>query len=245
MVASFDIGNSNIHLGLYRDGRLIKWSMTPLHTCSVEHSLTGLLARKNIRGAAIASVVPKVTIEVKRYLKRQYRVVPVIITAQLNTPLKFSYRCPATLGADRIANAVGGVLRYKKNLLIISFGTATTIDVVLKDGHYLGGIINPGIDLLLAGLVENTALLKKVKLHKPRKYIGKTTEECIQSGVINGSITMVQGLIKAIKHEVRRKLLCIATGGWGQRMTKYIEEIDCFDQDLTTFGILKIFENNV
>ena len=245
MVVSFDIGNSNIHFGLYRDGHLIKWSVFPTRGRSLKPVLKKVLVQKNIKGAAIASVVPKATEEIKRYIKQQYRMIPVMITAKLKTPLKFAYRDPTTLGADRIANAVGGLFRYKKNLLIISFGTATTIDVILKNGHHLGGVIAPGIDLLMSGLTENTALLKQVKMQKPGSYVGKTTAECIQSGVINGSIAMVQGLINAIKGEVRKKMFCIATGGWGQQMRKYIDEIDAFDQDLTTFGVLKIYENNV
>ena len=245
MVACFDIGNSNIHLGLYNDNRLIKWSMTPQKDRLIERVLENILMRRNIKGAAIASVVPRVTIRIKQYLKRRYKIKPVIIAANLKTPLTFAYRRPATLGADRIANAAGGLFRYKKNLLIVSCGTAITIDVVLKDGYHLGGVITPGIDLLLAGLAENTALLKSVKLRKPGKYIGNTTEECIRSGVVNGSIAMVRGLIKGIKREVGKRLLCIATGGWGKYMTDCVDDIDFFDQDLTTFGVYNIFKYNV
>jgi type III pantothenate kinase len=244
MVAAFDIGNSNIHLGLYRERRLIGWSVYPVHNHQIDSTLSKMLVEKTITGAAIASVVPKVTAKAVRFLKRQYKVVPIIISAKLNCHLKFAYRRTTTLGADRIANAVGGLTRYKRNVIIMSFGTATTIDVILKDGHHLGGLITPGMDMLLDGLAEQTALLKRVSLRKPHKYIGKSTEECIQSGVVNGSIVMIKGLIKAIRREVSRRLLCVATGGWGQQMANHIEEIDCFDRDLTTFGVLRIFEDN-
>jgi type III pantothenate kinase len=244
MVAAFDIGNSNIHLGLYRDKRLIKWSLCPTHNYHIDSTISKMLIGKHITGAAIASVVPKATARAVSFLKRQYKVVPIIISAKLNCHLKFSYRRPTTLGADRIANAVGGMTRYKKNLIIISFGTATTIDVVLKGGYHLGGLITPGMGMLLGGLVEQTALLRKVVFHKPDRHIGKSTEECIQSGVVNGAITMIRGLIKGIRCEVKRKLLCVATGGWGKQMAKYIEEIDCFDRDITTFGVMKLFEYN-
>ena len=244
MVACFDIGNSNIHLGLYNNGRLNKWIMTPVEDQVIGRSLSKMLGQKGITGAAVASVLPNATTEIKHYLKQRYKIEPVIISAKMKTPLKFTYKCPSTLGADRIANAAGGILRYRKNLLIISCGTATTIDVVLQGGHHLGGLITPGVDLFLRGLVENTALLKKVELHRPGKHIGKSTEECVRSGVINGSIAMIQGLIKAIRKEIRKKFLCVATGGWGKLMNKYIDEIDCYDQDLTTFGIYSIFKYN-
>lgn len=244
MVAAFDIGNSNIHLGLYRNGYLIKWSAMPVETAHIEHNLTRLLVRRSITSAAIVSVVPGITPKVVHFLKHRYKILPMIISAKSCRYLKYAYRRPATLGADRIANAVGGLERYRKNLLVISFGTATTLDVVLKDGHHMGGIITPGIGLLLNGLSTRTALLRKVKLKKPYRYIGRSTEECIQSGLVNGSIVMIQGLIENVKRECKRKLMCVATGGWGELMTRYIEQIDAFDQDLSTYGVYKIYEFN-
>jgi len=245
MVAAFDIGNSNIHVGVYQGENLVKWSVLPVHDNSIDSGLRKILAKKIITNAAIASVLPEATTKVIRFLKCQYQIEPIIISAKLDCRLKFAYRRPTTLGADRIANAVGGLNRYKKNLIIISFGTATTVDVVLKGGYHLGGLITPGMDMFLDGLVGRTALLKKVVLHKPRRFIGMSTEECIESGVVNGSIIMIRGLIKAIRREIKRKPLCVATGGWGRSMTKYVDDIDCFDRDLTTFGVLKIFEYNV
>lgn len=244
MVAAFDIGNSNIHLGVYHGGRLVKRTVSPVPSKHIECDLMKMLDRKKITGAAIASVKPKLTPKVVRFLIGQYRIEPVIVSSKVDCHLKFDYRKPTTLGADRIANAVGGLARYKKDLLIASFGTATTLDIVLKNGHYLGGLITPGVDLLLDGLASRTALLKKIVLQTPRRFIGQSTEECIQSGVANGAVVMIQGLIQGIRRECKKRLLCIATGGWGQFMALQVKQIACFDQDLATFGVFKIYEYN-
>lgn len=244
MVAAFDIGNSNIHLGVYRGGRLVKRTVSPIHGKHIECDLMKMLDRKKITGAAIASVKPRLTPKVVRFLKDQYKIEPVIVSSKVDCHLKFDYRKPTTLGADRIANAVGGLARYKRNMLIVSFGTATTLDIVLQDGHYLGGLITPGVGLLLDGLTSRTALLQKVVLQTPRRFIGQSTKECIQSGVVNGAVVMIQGLIQGIRRECKKRLLCVATGGWGQFMAKKVKQIACFDQDLTTFGVFKIYEYN-
>ena len=139
---------------------------------------------------------------------------------------------------------VGGLARYKRNLIIVDFGTATTLDIILKDGYYLGGIIFPGIGTLMDALVERTSLLKKVSLKKPAHIIGTSTEECIQSGIFNGTVAMISGLIRKIRKEYRKNFLCVATGGWGKIMSSQIEEIKYFDPDLCLFGILKIYYYN-
>jgi len=244
MVAAFDIGNSYIHVGVYRDGRLAKRIVSPVQSKYIERDLMKMLGSKKIVGAAIASVMPMVTPRVVRFLKRHYRIEPVIVSSKVDCHLKFDYRKPMTLGADRIANAVGGLARYRKDLLILSFGTATTLDVVLKDGHYSGGLITPGMGLFIDGLVSRTALLKKVALQLPQRVIGQSTEECIQSGIVNGAVVMIQGLIQAIRRECKKRLLCVATGGWGQFMAKQIKQIAYFDQDLGIFGVFKIYEYN-
>lgn len=244
MVAVFDIGNSYIHVGVYRDGRLAKRTVSPVLSKHIERDLMKMLGSKKIIGAAIASVMPRVTPRVVRFLKRHYRIEPVIVSSKVDCHLKIDYRKPMTLGADRIANTVGGLARYRKDLLILSFGTATTLDVVLKDGHYLGGLIIPGMGLFMDGLVSRTALLKKVALQLPQRVIGQSTEECIQSGIVNGTVVMIQGLIQAIRRECKKRLLCVATGGWGQFMTKQIKQIAYFDQDLGIFGVFKIYEYN-
>lgn len=134
--------------------------------------------------------------------------------------------------------------RYKRNLIIVDFGTATTLDIILKNGNYLGGIIFPGIETLMDVLISRTVLLKEVSIKKPAHIIGTSTEECIQSGIFNGTVAMISGFIREIRKEYRKKFLCVATGGWGKIVSSQIKEIKHFDPDLCLFGILKIYYYN-
>jgi len=135
--------------------------------------------------------------------------------------------------------------RYEKDLIIIDFGTATTFDIVLKNGDYLGGLIIPGIGTSLETLSEKTALLPKITLKKSVKVIGHSTEECIRSGILNGAVAMVKGLIERINKEKGINFLCIATGGWGEVIASQVKEIKHFNQDLCLYGIVKIYYYNV
>ncbi|MCK4251981.1 type III pantothenate kinase [candidate division WOR-3 bacterium] len=244
MVVVLDIGNTNIHLGLYNGEKLVKKAICPLTEKFSKDKILNVLKNKRMDGVAIASVVPRFTSKFSKFFKERFNISPLIISPNMDCHLKFGYRKPGTLGTDRIAGVVGGLARYKRNLIIVDFGTATTLDIILKDGYYLGGIIFPGIGTLMDALVERTSLLKKVSLKKPAHIIGTSTEECIQSGIFNGAVAMVSGLIRMIRKEYRKKFLCVATGGWGKIMSSQIEEIKYFDPDLCLFGILKIYYYN-
>ena len=246
MVAVFDIGNTNIHMGLYEGEELIKEVTCPSTAKLIENKFVKILAHKKLEGIAIASVIPHLTSRFVQCLKKRLSISSLIISSKLNCHLTFNYYNPETLGADRIANVVGGLERYKRDMIVIGFGTVTTIDVVLKNGNYLGGLIIPGIRTSLEMLFEKTALLPKTSLKKStRGIIGRSTEECIQSGVLNGTVAMIKGLIAQIKKETRKKFLCTATGGWSKFMSSKIEEIKHVDPDLCLYGIFKIYGYNV
>jgi len=245
MVAVFDIGNSNIHCGLYKGERLVKNAIYPLTERALWAKILRLVRNRDVEGSAIASVVPDLTHRLRSILRRYVKVSPIIVTSDLNYDLRFGYHNPETLGADRIANVVGGLARYNKNMIIADIGTAITLDIVLKDGYYIGGIIAPGIKASIDGLTHQTALLKNASFEKPRGLIGRSTKECIRSGVYYGNIAMLRGLIQAIRGKYRKRFFCIAVGGWGRVMTAQIKEINRFDSDLTLYGALRIYYDNV
>jgi len=244
MVAAIDIGNTNVHVGFYQGEKLIKSFMYPTAKKFVEYKIIKTLANKNLHGLAIASVVPKLTPKFVRCFKKKLNLSPLVISPKLNCHLKFQYDNPETLGADRIANVVGGLARYGKDLIVIDFGTATTFDIVLKNGDYLGGLIIPGIGTSLETLSEKTALLPKITLKKSAKVIGHSTQECIRSGILNSTIAMTKGLIEKIRKEKKKNFLCIATGGWGKMVSSHVKEIAHFDSDLCLYGILRIYGYN-
>ncbi len=245
MVVVFDIGNSNIHCGLYRGEKLVKNVVYPLTERALWTKISRLLRNRDIVGSAIASVVPRFTTKLKKFLRRFLTTSPIVVTSDLNYHLRFGYHDPKTLGADRIANVVGGLARYNKNLIIADFGTATTLDIVLRGGHYLGGIIAPGVEASLDALAKQTALLRSISFRKPHRMIGRSTEECIRSGVYYGGIAMARGLIQEVRRKYRKKFYCIAVGGWAKMITAQIKEIKCFVPDLTLYGVLRIYYDNI
>lgn len=244
MVGVFDIGNTNIHCGLYDGEILHKKDIFPATRHGITDNLEKFFEDKKLEGIAIASVVPRLTAQCVAYFKKKYTISPLIVSSKIKSSLTFRYDNPETLGADRIAHVVGGLARYKRNVIVVDFGTATTLDAVLKNGTYLGGVITPGIGMSLDVLSEKTALLTRVQLKRPKRVIGRSTEECIQSGIFHGTVAMVSGFIYRIKIDARKRFLCIATGGWGNVVSPYIEEIKEFDPDLALFGVLKMYQYN-
>ena len=245
MVASLDIGNTNFHFGLYRGEKLIKKVVYSVTEKVLEKKILKILKNKKVDGVAIASVVPPLTLEFSKFFKREFNISALIVSSDLNCHLRFDYYKPETLGADRIANVVGGLARYKKDLIIIDFGTAITLDVVSENGFYLGGIIAPGIRTQMDALIKGTALLENISLEKPKHLIGRSTEECMQSGIFNGTGMMIRGFIQSIGKKYKKKFVCVAVGGWGKVMYQQLDgEIKHYDPDLCLFGALKIYYYN-
>ncbi|MGQ9533953.1 MAG: type III pantothenate kinase [bacterium] len=241
MILTIDIGNTNIHIGLYHNEKMVLYKRWATVNGIGKKIFRNLLVNKDIDGIGIASVVPVLGNQLILYLEKNLGMKPVVICSTIKMPVKIAYR---NLGADRIANIVGGFLRYRSNLIILSFGTAITCDVVSKDATHLGGIIIPGIETQLWSLRQRTALLKNMQLKPPLRILGKNTNECICSGIINGTRFSIQGFIREIKKIIGGNSKIIATGGAGKKMIHYLSEIDNFDGDLTHYGILKLYHNN-
>jgi type III pantothenate kinase len=245
VVAVVDVGNTNAHLGLYEGELLTRKFKCPTTTDLVEEKMVEFLNAHRIEGIAIASVIPQLTPRLVKGIKKMLKINPLVISPKLDCHLKYKYCKPETLGADRIANVVGGLARYRKDLIVLDFGTATTIDIAFRNGVYLGGLIMPGLNSQFEILAEKTALLPRVTLKKDIKMIGQTTEECIQSGVLNGTVAMVQRLIRSITSECKKKFYCVTTGGLGQIIYSRVPDIKSYDPDLCLYGILKVYQYNV
>jgi len=244
MITAIDIGNTNIHVGLYAGERLRKKLIYPTRKGVREPSFIEMV-RVNVPVAvAITSVVPRMAKRFASFFRKHFGLTVFRVSSRVETHLSFDYYKPQTLGADRIANVVGGLARYRRDLIVIDFGTAITFDVVLRDGRYLGGMICPGTQTMAEALSQHTALLKKVAVTKPSHLIGRSTEECIQSGIFAGTAAMVQGLIEKIKTVYHKRFYCIATGGAGELMSKHITGINKSDPHLCLFGTLTIYRYN-
>jgi type III pantothenate kinase len=244
MVAVFDIGNTNIHAGVYKGHILKRKWVFPAKKKLPLTQIRGILSYKRLEGIAVASVVPRLTKQI-RSLGKQYGIATKVVSSRMDCGLSFKYDDPATLGADRIAAVAGALTRYRRDVIVVDAGTAITIDVALSTEDYLGGLICPGMHILAELMHRKTSLLPRVEVRKTKKLVGQSTEECIQSGIFNGTMYMLSGLIREIKRRYGRDFFCVSTGGSGELVSRYVEEIQEYDSDLCMYGALIIYYRNV
>jgi type III pantothenate kinase len=245
MVVVLDIGNTNIHAGLYDGGKIVRKIITPVSCGIPSDNLQKLLLNERISGAAIASVVPQLTAEAIAFMETEYAVSPLVVNAQLRYPIRICYDTPDTLGADRIANIVGAYCNVRDNLVVMDFGTANTFDVVLKNGDFVGGVITPGMRTSLDTLVQRTALLKDIPLEPPLSIIGQSTEECVQSGIVYGTAAMAEGFMQNVRGKYGKEFSCIITGGLSSLVAPFMSFVDQCDPDLCLCGVGRIYSHNV
>ncbi len=240
MVVVFDIGNTNIHVGVYRGKTLSRHLVFPTDSRPPNTKIKRILTDKKLKGAAVASVVPSVTKQIVS-LCEKYGVSVVIVSSKIDCGITYAYRDPSTLGADRITAVAGALARFQRDVIVVDAGTAITIDVALSRGEYLGGVILPGMHMLSEIMHIRTAQLPEVVVRKPRNLAGRSTEECIQSGIFNGTMMMVAGLIKELKKQYGSDFFCVSTGGSGALLARHIKGIQKYDADLGMYGALAIY----
>lgn len=233
-----DIGNTSAHFA-FDSGRAFGGHFS-IATAELKKKAPRILRAKLKRlpyEAVIASVVPEAGAYLKQLLLKKFGVRAYLAGRDLPIPVKNRYRNPKQVGIDRLLNALAGWRKYRRELVIIDFGTAITFDVVSKKGEYLGGIIAPGIEISLDALFSRTALLPRIKLSHPHNLIGRDTVESIRSGCSYG----IGGLCDRIVEEVRRRSkmrpLVLATGGYAKFMSKYCRSIDRIEPDLILQGL--------
>jgi type III pantothenate kinase len=253
MLFCLDVGNSELFGGVY-EGHKLRATFRRMSGTRSSSDELGIFFRAVLRengidpdaidGAAICSVVPDVMHSLRNCFQKYFRLEPFLLQPGARTGLKIRYRNPLEVGADKIANAIGGVSRFPgKDLIIVDFGTATTLCAVNKDSEYLGGIITPGMQISMAALESWTARLTAVEIVKPAAVLGRSTVESIQSGLYYGALTTVRSLAAAITDEqfAGRKPVLIGTGGFG-RMFEEEKLFDVFIPELPLMGLRRAVE---
>ena len=240
MPLAIDIGNTNIDFGIFRGTKIIKKFFIPTDTYRLK-AIKNKLTHFNIDNLIICSVVPKATKVLEKDLKRLLGIRPYIIGKDIKVPIKNLYRRPRQVGQDRLVNAYAGVRLYGAPLIVIDFGTAITFDVISRNKEYLGGMILPGLEISLDALFQRTALLPKIKLNKPKEFIGRDTKDSILSGVVYGFAALTDDLAERIKNKIGKSAKVIGTGGNISLIGKYCKQIDKIDKDLTLKGLNLIY----
>lgn len=252
MLLAIDIGNTETVLGLFRgDALAAHWRISSsLHRTSDEcRILLKMWAQEKgvafseIRGAVLSSVVPSLTSVFSEMVKQAFGIDPIEVDSETDTGLSILVESPRTLGADRICNAVAGFTRFSGPLVVVDFGTATTFDVVSQQGEYVGGVIVLGMKSAALELHRAAAKLPKVDLVFPKFVIGKTTESSMQSGILWGTVVLIDGLIDRIIEETGwTGLRVAATGGLAGLMQGKSKRIQFIEPFLTLEGMKIIYQ---
>jgi type III pantothenate kinase len=197
-------------------------------------------------GAAIASVVPRITVPLVEACRNWLGERPVVLVdGRSKLPITLDVEEPLTVGADRIVNTLAASRLFKKDTIVVDLGTATTFDCITADGVFLGGVIAPGVLMMAEALSRRTAKLPATELVLPKKVIGRRTEENIRAGVMYGAAEGIDGLVRRIKAEWPRAgvdPLVIGTGGLSETFKPLCKELEQIDPFLTLRGLQIAYE---
>jgi len=253
MLLTIDIGNTNLTLGLYEGDKLgAHWRLATDHNRMPDEyglQLLGLLQNAgktlgDIKGISLASVVPPLTGRVVQACREYLKQEPLVVDAGIKTGIKIRYEDPKAVGADRVCDAVAVMKLYGGPACVVDFGTATTFNAVTKDGEYLGGAITAGINLAAEALYTRAAKLPRIDLQVPPSVIGRNTVHAMQSGLLFGYVSMVEGMVARFRSELGSDMKVVATGGLAEVVAKETKVINVIATWLTLEGLRIIWELN-
>lgn len=254
MLLTIDIGNTNITLGLYQGDQLgPRWRLaTDYERMPDEYGLQflGLLSHAGVsptdlHGVCLASVVPPLTGKILSACRDYLHQVPLVVDAGVKTGVRVLYDDPKAVGADRIVDAAAVQVLYGGPACVVDFGTATTFDGISADGNYLGGAIAPGIGIAAEALFLRTAKLPRVDLQRPPFVIGRNTVHSMQSGLLFGYVSLVEGMVERFRGELGPEMKTIATGGLADIIARETQVLQIIAPWLTLDGLRIIWEMNM
>ena len=254
MLFCTDIGNTNIVLGLIRDGEILRhWRVrTEREVTSDEFSIlvsnlfkNADIEMGNISHMIVSCVVPPLLNTMEEFANQYLHLTPLIVGPDIETGMANLYDNPKEVGADRIVNAVGADEKDKQAIVVVDFGTATTFDVVSGAGEYLGGAIAPGVGISCEALFRKASKLPRVEIFaRPKRVIAKDTVSSMNVGIVYGYAGLVDGIVKRIQKEAGEEVLVIATGGFAPLICDVSDTIDHVEEFLTLEGLKVIFQRN-
>lgn len=253
MLLTVDVGNTNITVGVFKGEELITtFRLTTKHARTSDEyaiALSGVLLQngiqlKEVKDVIISSVVPNVMHSLTSAIIKYLNIRPIIVEAGIKTGIRVMTENPKQIGADRIVDAAAAYELYGGPVIVVDFGTATTYDLVDKDGAFLSGVTAPGIRISAKALWEDAAKLPKIEIKRPETILAKETISSMQAGVVYGQIGQTEYIIKKMKEEadMEEPIKVVATGGLGSIIAPETKSIDVYDPNLTLQGMRLIYE---
>ena len=253
MLLAIDCGNTNTIFSIWDGSEFIStWRTATDHQRTADQYfvwLSSLMSLQNIKAdisdVIISSTVPRVVFNLRVLSDRYFNTRPIVVgKPDCKVPIDVRVDAGTAVGPDRIVNSVAGYDLFGGNLIIVDFGTATTFDVVDKDGAYVGGVIAPGVNLSLQALHQMAAALPHVDIARPKEVIGTNTVACMQSGVFWGYIGLVKEICRKIIEEKQEVMKIIATGGLAPLLQSSDQLFEAVEDNLTMHGLRLIFDCN-
>lgn len=249
-----DIGNTNIVIGIFKEDKIVnrfRFSTNVSMTCD-EYGIKLMqlfsynnIFIKDIEGCIVSSVVPELDFVIKSMVKNYLNVEAIMVGPGVKTGIHIKLDNPKQLGADLLVGAVGAIEKYGANSLIIDIGTALTICYVNEKKEFLGGSIMPGIRTAFSTLSEKTSKLEDVGLEEAKDLLGRDTKTCIQSGMVFGWASLIEGMIKRYI-DLYGKMNLVITGGEARFIINHIDsKLNLiYDEDLLLDGLNIIYQKN-
>jgi type III pantothenate kinase len=257
MILTLDVGNSQIHGGLFDAADQLKLQFRKTSSAGLTSDELGLFLRsilrennldpKAVKHIALCSVVPDIVHSLRNACKKYFDIQPFILQAGVRTGLRIRYRNPEQMGSDRIATAIAGLHLFPgRNLIIADYGTATTFCAVTAEKEHLGGMILPGLRLSMEALESKTAKLPAVEIVEPEEIVGRSTVENIQSGLYFGNLHILRGVTEQIKREYfsGADSMLLGTGGFS-RLFEKSGVFDALVPELALIGLHRALKMNL
>ena len=262
MLLALDVGNTRLKCGLFRGQSLLhRWSSATLRDATaaqIEQQLRGELeqravASSEVAAAIIASVVPPLLPALESALHSTFGLEALVVRPDLDTGIVLRGPDPLEIGADRLVNGAAAWAEMQSaqrrgepasGSIVVDLGTATKFDCVSPQGEFLGGVIAPGVSVSLEALVARAARLRAVELRAPERVLGRSTIECVQSGLLHGHASLVDGLLSRLRRELDFECQVITTGGFAPLIAPLTDALRRVEPDLTLHGLRAIHERN-
>lgn len=255
MILALDIGNTNVVLGCVDKNTKVNSlfriktdiSRTSWQYAVEINSMFDIykISRNQLSGCIISSVVPPLTSVMKQAVQLVADLEPIVVGPGMKTGFNIALDNPASMGSDRVVDAVATINQYKLPAIIIDTGTATTVSVIDAEKNYLGGMIIPGIMISQEALTDRTSQLPKISLEPPKNIIGKNTVDCMKSGAVYGNAAMIDGVIERIEKELGENATVIATGGLASSIIPFCKRSDIIiDNNLLLKGLRILYDKN-